>query len=94
MATISEKKQDEIIDAMVKYLPMLRDKVGISQEALSRLVGISRQTYVSIESGKKKMSWKTYLALLFFFSYNKKTSNFILEKEIFPSDFVDIINSN
>lgn len=92
MATITEEKQNEIIDCMVDYLPILRDKTGISQEALSKLIGISRQTYVGIESGKKRMSWKTCLALLFFFSYNSRTSNFIVEKNIFTNELIDIIN--
>ena len=49
-------------------LPVLRAKARISQEDIASKIGISRQTYSSIETGKREMSWTTFLALIAFFS--------------------------
>lgn len=54
-------------------LPVLRAKIGISQETLAERIGISRQTYSAIETGKREMTWTTALALVAFFQNNEKT---------------------
>ena len=56
---------------------MLRAKIGLSQDELSNIVGISRQTYSSIETNKRKMSWNTLLSLLLVFGYNEKTATML-----------------
>lgn len=59
---IVEKPQG--IDILTEELPLLRAKLGISQENLCEIVGISRQTYSGIETKKKKMSWNIFLSML------------------------------
>lgn len=54
-------------------LPVLRAKAGISQKDIANKIGISRQTYSSIETGKREMSWTTFLALIAFFQNNEST---------------------
>lgn len=54
-------------------LPVLRARIGVSQEALAEKVGISRQTFSSIETGKKKMTWKNFLLLVSYFQNNEQT---------------------
>ena len=43
-------------------LPVLRAKGRLSQENVSEKIGISRQTYNGIETGKREMNWTTFLA--------------------------------
>lgn len=52
---------------------MLRAKARVSQEEIAEKIGISRQTYSSIETGKRDMSWTTFLALMAFFQNNDST---------------------
>ena len=47
--------------------------MGISQEEMSAKIGMSRQTYNAIETGKKEMSWMTFLALVAVFQNNDET---------------------
>lgn len=72
---LKEKKLDTTIDllkgeaiAMLREeLPILRAKAKISQEELAQKIGVSRQTYSSIETGKRDMTWTTFMALIAFF---------------------------
>ena len=58
---------------MADNLPMLRAKLGLSQEGLAGIIGITRQTISSIENKSREMSWPTFLSLLFLFSKNSDT---------------------
>lgn len=66
-------KRSEYIQILTAELPVLRARIHVSQEELSRGVGISRQTYSLIETGKQQMSWITFMAFIAFFSGNSKT---------------------
>lgn len=43
----------EAIEILREELPILRAKAKISQEELAQKIGVSRQTYSSIETGKE-----------------------------------------
>lgn len=45
----SDLDKDKLIYLLTEELPVLRAKVGLSQDALSRIIGISRQTYLNQE---------------------------------------------
>lgn len=45
--------KEQLISILTEELPVLRTKVGLSQDELSNIIGISRQTYSSIETNKK-----------------------------------------
>ena len=53
---ISDKERSLLISRLVDELPVLRTKLGASQDDLANLIGISRQTYSSIETKRRKMS--------------------------------------
>lgn len=84
--TYDEKKK--FIEALTNELAALRAKVGISQDDLSRLIGVSRQTFGSIERGERPMSWNTYLSLIMFFDYNQATHQMIRDVSAFPEDLI------
>lgn len=85
---ITKKQRLVFIKALTPELPSLRAKVGISQNELATLIGVSRQTYSSIECGKRLMSWSTYLSLILFFDYNNATHQMIRNIKAFPEDLV------
>lgn len=55
-------------------LPVLRARLGISQETLAKNIGLSRQTYCAIENGTRRMTWTIFMALVAFFDLNEATS--------------------
>jgi len=69
----TKDEQDRLIEIITEELPVLRARLKISQDELSRRIGISRQTYSLIETKKQKMTWLTFMGLLAFFQNNPKT---------------------
>lgn len=81
---LPELDKDKLIDILTEDLPMLRAKLGISQDEISSIIGVSRQTYSSIETKKRRMSWSTYMSLILLFGYNDKTTNIVEAIGAFP----------
>ena len=63
---ITENAKEVLITKLTDELIFLRTKLGLSQDELSKLIGISRQTYSTLETKKRTMSWGTYLSLMLF----------------------------
>ena len=76
MTYIDERRSD-YIRILRNELPVLRAMMKISQAELARGVGISRQTYSLIETGKQEMSWVTFMAMLAFFGNNAKARKYL-----------------
>lgn len=87
-----ELDKDKLIDLLIDELPVLRAKIGLSQEELSNIIGISRQTYSTFETGKRKMPWNTFLSILFVFSNNEKTAPILEACGAFPDMLKNEIN--
>lgn len=84
----------ELINILTKELPVLRAKIGVSQDEISNIIGISRQTYSAIETGKHQMSWNTFLSLVLVFGCNEKTSAMIDSMKIISPELSEAININ
>jgi DNA-binding XRE family transcriptional regulator len=92
MENYSEFDKEKLIDTLTEELPSMRAKIGITQEELCSIVGISRQTYSSIETKKRKMSWNIYLSLIMFFIHNDKTAPVIEAIGLFPDSLKENMN--
>lgn len=83
--------KERLLEIMTDNLPALRAKIGLSQEEVSYIIGISRQTYCAIETHKRKMSWNTFMSLLFLFWYNEKTKVLVSAIDVFPKELQTIL---
>ncbi len=83
---ISDAKKQEYINKLLPQLTTLRARVGVSQDELAGLIGISRQTYCLTESGSHAMSWNTFLSIIMFYDYNTRTHSLIRNTGAFPED--------
>lgn len=81
---ITKNAKELLISKLMDELIFLRTKLGLSQDELSNLIGISRQTYSALETKRRIMSWGTYLALIFVFDNNEQTHDIIRDTGIFP----------
>lgn len=88
---VSRREKDELIQLLTPMLPVLRTTIGISQGEIAEYVGVSRQTYCALESGKRKMSWNTFLSLFLFFISNKETNNLLKMKKGFISQVYQVL---
>ena len=91
-SVINQIDRDFLIDTLTDELPVLRARIGIKQEELSDILGISRQTYSAIETKKRKMTWNMFISLLMFFTQNKKTAPVIEMIGAFPDKLKNMMN--
>ena len=91
---LPELDKDKLIEILTEELPVLRAKIGISQEDISNIIGISRQTYNAIETKKRKMSWNTFLSLILLYGYNDKTTNLVEAIGAFPPSLRKTLSIN
>ena len=89
---LTEEERNHYIDALKEYLPALRVKADISQTELCNIIGVSRQTYSAIETGKKRMMWPTYLALVLFFDSIRETREMLRSSSAYPQDLLLRLN--
>ena len=81
---MTEKMRSDLIARLTDNLQLLRVKIGMSQEELSKVIGISRQTYSTFETGRRAMSWQVYLAFVLFFEVNPATHDLLHHLGCFP----------
>ena len=91
---LTEEQQKTLMTAMSYNLAALRARAEVSQSDLSAMLGISRQTYSSFESGSKPLTWGTYLSLLLYFDYNQKTHKMLRDLKVFPDILLQMINED
>ncbi len=84
---VDTNEQDRLIEKLTDELPVLRARIRISQDELSRRIGISRQTYSLIETKKQKMTWVTFMAMIAFFDNNARTKAALREIGLTTDDY-------
>mgnify|MGYP002541866805 FL=1 len=83
---MSEINKNELTKKMSDNLLVLRNKLRLKQAELAEKVGISRQTLLEIEKGKRIMQWNTFVALLTVFRADSSTSDLLEYFEIYTPE--------
>lgn len=89
---ITELKHN-LMEQFRNELPVLRARARASQEVIAEKIGISRQTYSGIETGKREMRWTIFLALLAFFQNNEQTKTMIDQINGFGDSMTKVMES-
>lgn len=75
---LENKERNAVIEIckvrMSKSLPVLRSRLGLSQEELAAYLGITRQTISTAENNSEKMTLNLLMALVLFFRENAETA--------------------
>ncbi len=71
---------------LLKHLKHLRLMCGFSQEQLAHILGVTRQTIIAMETGKRSMTKTMSLALLYVFSQQERASRALKELGLIPSE--------
>lgn len=93
MKTNEEDCRSHLMETLTYELPVLRARLGISQQELAEKVGISRQTYNNIETGKKKINWLTFNALIATFESNDETNAMLEKIDGFKNELLIVLGS-
>lgn len=86
--------KEDLMDKLIYELPILRAHLGMTQDEASDIIGVSRQTYSSIETRKRSMSWTTFMALLMIFYNNPATKQEVVNAGLFPEELKQAIEIN
>ncbi|WP_337606450.1 helix-turn-helix transcriptional regulator [Claveliimonas sp.] len=82
----SMHKKEELLkrctEILSKELPVLRKINNLTQKDLGDIIGVSRQTVTNIESGKSEMKWTTFLAIMFVFSLDHSSVEYLRRLDI------------
>ena len=81
------------MEKLRQELPVLRARLGISQERVAEIIGISRQTYNTIETGKREMTWPIFLSMAAFFQNNEQTAQMLKQIEDFDEKMKRVLTS-
>ena len=92
--SLTEEERESYIQNLTNELTTLRTQACLSQEELAAIIGVSRQTYGTIERKLRMMSWDTYLALIMFFDYHNKTHDLLRSLGCFPYEIIKRFNNN
>ena len=87
----NEINREKLIRNMTENLPMLRTRLGLTQEELADKIGVSRSTILSIENKKREMTWNTFLSLILLFTKNETTNKLLNVLDIYTDEFHDFI---
>ena len=91
---MNQINKEELIDKFIYELPILRARVDMTQDEVSAMAGLSRQTYSALETRKRKMTWSNFMALLFIFYYNPVTRDEIESSGVFPEELRIIMRTD
>lgn len=69
--------KESLCRILCNELYVLRAKARVSQEEIADRIGVSRQTYSAIETGRRNMSWTTFLASIAYFQNNENTRDML-----------------
>ena len=62
--SINESKRLSILSTIQNGLPEIRKELGLSQDALAKLIGKTRQIISLIERNESELTWETCLAII------------------------------
>ena len=90
---INQQIKSELMEKLRVELPVLRARLGISQERAAEIIGISRQTYNAIETVKREMTWPIFLSMVAFFQNNEQTDQMLKQIDEFEEKMRRVLNS-
>ena len=86
--------KEELIDKFIYELPILRARIDMTQDEISEIAGLSRQTYSALETRKRNMTWSNFMALLFVFYFNPATRDSVESAGLFTPELKKIMSIN
>ncbi len=78
---------------MAEELENLMILFEISNEELSKKIGLDKRELTQIMLGERELQWSEYLAILFLFWRNDNIRQVIEEKELFPEELKQMMTA-
>jgi DNA-binding XRE family transcriptional regulator len=84
----------ECIELLTEQLPILRDKIGLTQKEFAIVIGISRQSVIDLEHKNRKVTRAILIAMLAFFSLRRATALVLYEKGLYDMEYAIFLGFN
>ena len=91
---MDKNQKQTLMKTMAENLSILRSKLNLSQEDLAHILGATRQTISSFESGQREMTWSVFLALVLIFFRNEPTKRLLVALNIYTPELNDFLNTS
>ena len=91
---LSEESKSNSIKNMSDNLVALRTMLHLTQAQLAEIMGVTRQTLVLYETGKRVMTWNTFLSLMFIFSQKRETRELLNILNIYTDEMKDLYDND
>jgi len=88
--SLSAEEKTRYCDRLTEELVELRKRLGQTQEELESISGISRVTLSQIESGRSRMSWLHFAALMQMFTQNQETKELLYVRGILDERLLQV----
>ena len=92
--TLSEETKGMAIKNMSENLVALRTMLHLTQAQLAEMMGVTRQTLVLYETGKRIMTWNTFLSLMFIFTQKRETRELLNILNIYTDEMKDLYDND
>ncbi len=86
--SLSKEKKTEYCSRLQEMLPSLRNRLGMTQSELGLVSGVSRVTISQMESGRAKMNWLHFMAIMLVCSENREAKEIIYANRILDSELL------
>ena len=86
--------REKIINDFIELIPMLRARLGITQEELADRIGATRQTIINVEKRKRPLVWSVFLSMALLFFLDPKTRPFLLASKVAGPELSTILFGN
>ena len=83
-----------LIGRMTDNLPVLRKKLRLTQEDLAQRIGSSRGNVMQMETGRRKMTWNTFLSLVLIFEKNPETAQMLRMFQIYTEELDNALSGH
>ena len=81
-----------LLKEMTIDLNSLRHLIGLSRADMGQVIGLPESVYTALENGEQELKWSQYLALLFFFRYNRKTEKVVEALGLYPDSLKETLS--
>ena len=86
--TLTSDQKEEYCRKMTELLPLLRGRLGMTQEELGKVSGVSRVTISQIESGRAKMNWLHFSALMMVCTSDRNAKELLYVRKLLNNDLL------
>ncbi len=90
--TLGKEERQKLAGSLAKNLKGYRCACGWSQEKLADIIGVTRQTILAVENGKRDMTWTMFMAFLLLFLNNERTRNDLVNSGVITAQLEEFLS--